>query len=91
MTTQLTHTLTTLAAQTDPWGPGGHWGWWPGPWFLIFPLLFWTTVVVLFVVFGRRWRRRQDGEGTLADVFARGEITEAEYRSRLAVLRENRR
>jgi putative membrane protein len=54
-------------------------------------LLFWTTVVVLFVLFGRRWRRRQDGETTLADVFARGEITEAEYRSRLAVLRENRR
>ena len=68
------------------WG----WGWGPGPWFLIFPLLFWTAVIVALVVTRRRWRGHS-GESTLADVFARGEISEAEYRARLAVLRENRR
>ena len=69
----------------DGWaGPG------PGPWFLIFPILFWTTVVVLVVLFRRRANARH-GEGTLRDVFARGEISEAEYRARLAVLRETRR
>ncbi len=77
-------TLTVLADDADRWGGG------PGPWFLLFPLLFWTTLVVVFVVFGRRRWRGRSGESTLADVFARGEITEAEYRTRLAVLREKR-
>jgi putative membrane protein len=79
--------LPALLATADR--PG--WGWAPGPWFLLFPLLFWTTVIVLGIAVLRRRGRDRSGESTLADVFARGEITEAEYRARLAVLRENRR
>jgi putative membrane protein len=88
MTTMLA--LTAPAATSLAYGPwrDGHWG--PGPWFLLFPLVFWTTVVLLFVFFRRRQTARQ-GEGTLRDVYARGEISEAEYRARLAVLRETRR
>ena len=37
-----------------------------------------------------RWRGRQ-GERTLRDTYAKGEVSEAEYRERLAVLREIRR
>jgi putative membrane protein len=87
-----TYTLQTLLTSPvlerygDGWGPG------PGPWFLLFPLLFWTTVIVLFFVGRRRgWWRGRPGEGTLADVFARGEIDEAEYRARLDVLRGTRK
>jgi putative membrane protein len=83
-TTVIRPVLTTLA--TDHAG----WGWGPGPWFLVFPVLFWTAVIVALVLMRRRWRRH-DGESTLADVFARGEISDAEYRARLAVLRELRR
>jgi putative membrane protein len=73
---------TPLAHDPDRWGPG--------PWFLVFPLLFWTAIVLLFV-FGRRRVLGRQGEGTLRDTYARGEITEAEYRQRLAVLKETRR
>ena len=77
--------LTTLLTHDpDRWAPG------PGPWFLVFPLLFWTAVVLLFVFGRRRWLARQ-GEGTLRDAYARGEVSESEYRARLAVLRETRR
>lgn len=80
--------LTTPSVQALRDGPG----WGPGPWFLLFPLLFWTTVIVLIVVGRRRgWWRGRHGEGTLADVFARGEIDEAEYRARLGVLRGTRK
>ena len=67
-----------------------HWrdhdaGWW----FPLFPLLFvglWVLVVVTVV---RRWRRwdHRSGEGVLAERFARGEIDEADYRTRREVLR----
>ena len=76
-------TVTQLA---HPYGPG----WGPGPWFLLFPLTFWV-LVILGVLFARRRFRGRPGESVLADHFARGEITEAEYRARLAVLRETRR
>ncbi|TDH23895.1 SHOCT domain-containing protein [Mycobacteroides franklinii] len=56
----------------------------------MFPILFWTLVIVAIVSARRRWIGRQ-GEGTLRDVYARGEITEAEYRDRLTVLRSTRR
>lgn len=87
--------MNTLSAQTSlilaehvdgRYGPG----WGPGPWFVLVPIAFWVTVIVLVLLTRRRWRGRH-GESTLRDVFARGEITEAEYRSRLAVLRETRR
>ena len=65
----------------------GH-GW--NPWFLLIPLTFWTVVIVGIVYVVRRWRGRQ-GERTLRDAYAKGEVNEAEYRERLAVLRETRR
>jgi len=80
--TPVTHLLTH-----DRWNDGA---WGPGPWFLVFPLLFWTAVVV-FVVLARRRFQGRSGEGTLRDAYARGEVSESEYRARLAVLRQTRR
>lgn len=75
----------TLAANQD--GPGS---WWPI--FPIFWLLFFLTVV--FVI-SRRARHcgggTRSGVARLSERFAAGEIDEAEYRSRLAVLKEERR
>jgi putative membrane protein len=67
----------------------------PG-WWIVFPIL-WLAVFVLVASFA--WRHRRgwwacgvgSGESVLAQRFARGEITDAEYRDRLAVLREKRR
>jgi putative membrane protein len=59
-----------------------------GAWFPLFPLLFLGLWVVLLVTVGRRWRHsRGGGESVLAERYARGEIDEAEYRERRAVLR----
>lgn len=82
-------TLLTLAASGDR-----HWD---GPWWVFPPLFFliWVAVIVtVFWLFGRRWRGgwRDDGgfgagARVLAERFARGEITEAEYNERLGQLR----
>ncbi|MFI5536091.1 hypothetical protein ACIA5H_06825 [Nocardia sp. NPDC051900] len=66
-------------------------GWHPWPFFWIFPLLFWLTVVTVLVFARRRFIGRVSGIGALRIAFARGEITEEQYRSRLAVLSEPRR
>lgn len=85
MTTYLTpETATLLAAHYN-----GDWH--PWPFFWIFPLLFWITIIVLAVLVGRSRFRRDTGVGALRDAYARGEITEAQYRERLAVLRETKR
>ncbi|KWX23379.1 hypothetical protein AFM11_15820 [Mycolicibacterium wolinskyi] len=60
------------------------------PWFVLIPITFWTLVIVGIVYLLRRFRGRQ-GERTLRDAYAKGEVNEAEYRERLAVLRETRR
>jgi putative membrane protein len=70
-----------------------------GGWF--FPLIpiLWIGLIFAFVFFGRRfwWRRehefhgRASGESVLAERYARGEISEEDYRQRLAVLRERPR
>lgn len=75
-----------LFASTGP----DHW------WFLLFPL-FWLVVIVVLIrfVFMRRgwgcgWRAGAPGDrarGILAERFARGEIGEDEYRTRLERLR----
>ena len=56
----------------------GHdgWGYGPGPWFLIFPLL-WIALIGFLV-----WRFRR---------YARGDISADEYRERLSVLKEDDR
>jgi putative membrane protein len=65
----------------------------PG-WWIVFPILWFTTFVLVASFF---WRRRRawcgvgSGESVLAERFARGEITDSEYRDRLSVLREQRR
>ena len=71
-------------------------------WFPLIPLLFFGFwIVVLFLVRPWAWRRRGWGpnggwspsssaEAVLAERFARGEVTEEEYRARLEVLRTRR-
>ncbi|MBE1877969.1 SHOCT domain-containing protein [Myceligenerans pegani] len=88
------NTLAQVAAHMpyDGWGGG------PG-WFIIFPILWFLLVVAIVVLIARSARRgfrqgppwaRQAGTDPVAilgERYARGEIDESEYRSRLAVLR----
>jgi putative membrane protein len=83
---ELTPSATTfLADATERWG--GHS---PGPWFVLIPLTFWILVIagIVYVV---RTRRGRHGEDTLRDAYAKGEVTEADYRERLGVLRATKR
>ena len=79
-------TAVTFLAERDerfmdePWSPA----------FLIARLVFLVLVIGAIIYFARRWRGR-GGERTLRDAYAKGEVNEAEYRERLAVLRETRR
>ncbi|GAA5048260.1 SHOCT domain-containing protein [Nocardia callitridis] len=66
-------------------------GWQPWPLFWIFPMLFWIIVLTTVFLVRRRFHRHESGIGALRSAFARGEITEEQYRSRLAVLREPKR
>ena len=93
--------LNSLAIAAHIGGPfvGFHWA------FLLIPLFWILVLVLIFGVFGRRWRRHawQNGyghhgywgqaarsaESTLAERFAQGDIDEKEYRARLEVLRAN--
>ncbi|MBO0856385.1 MAG: hypothetical protein J2P18_21770 [Nocardia sp.] len=68
-----------------------QYGWHPWPFFWIFPLLFWIVVIVGLVRLARRGGFRDSGIGTLRSSFARGEISEDDYLSRLEVLRRTRR
>ena len=87
--------MTSYAVYAQPgagWGDGhGPWdGGGPG-WWLIFPILFW--VIVLSVIGYAIYRRspaqsaRGTAERTVAELYARGEITEDELKQRRAVLR----
>ena len=69
-------------------------GWWPG-FGLLWIVLVWGVVAFFF------WRRRgwrggwragtsASGEAVLGERYARGEITEDEYRERLGVLKGGR-
>jgi len=64
-------------------------GWAFGPWLGLIWLGLWAAVIV-FLVRRRRgwWQGGRSGEDVLAERYARGEITEQEYRQRRAVLRE---
>jgi putative membrane protein len=63
------------------------WHFWP-----IFPLIWFSLIVLFFVFVVRRrrgwWDAHRSGESVLAERFARGEIPEEEYRSRRDVLRD---
>ncbi|MBF6332774.1 SHOCT domain-containing protein [Nocardia transvalensis] len=83
MNTYLTSTtVSVLADHAD-------YGWHPWPFFWIIPILFWLTVIALFVF--RRGFGRDNGIGTLRSAYARGEISEEDYLTRLDVLRRSRR
>lgn len=83
---EITPTATTFLAEHGPRFAEHAWN----PWFLLIPLTFWTLVIVGIVLTVRRFRGRQ-GERTLRDAYAQGDVDEAAYRERLAVLRETRR
>ncbi|WP_396915740.1 hypothetical protein [Mycolicibacterium sp.] len=83
---EITPTTTTfLADEYERWGHHGF-----SPWFLVIRLVVLVLIIGAIVYFVRRNRGRQ-GERTLRDAYAKGEVNEAEYRERLAVLRETRR
>ncbi len=82
---EITPTATTfLADEYERWG--NH-GW--HPWFLVARLVFLALVITAVWLFVRA-RRGVHGIRTLHDAYAKGEVNEAEYRERLAVLRETR-
>jgi putative membrane protein len=78
--------MLAMAAQAaHAWGPVHWW-----PFFPIFWLLLWG--VVLFALFRSRrrwgrWHAERAPQDVLAERYARGEISEEEYRERLAVLK----
>lgn len=79
---------TEVLAEGAEWGPGG---WWP-----IFPILWFLFLgFLIFAVFRfrrggpPRWYGSHSAEGVLAERYARGEISEDEYRERLTVLKSN--
>jgi putative membrane protein len=87
---------TSLAASLAAVHFAGPWigfGWW----FLFIPLFWILLFVILFAVFGRRWRNAamsrnnpsRQAEATLGERYAQGDIDEVEYRKRLEVLRAN--
>ena len=69
-------------------GPAGGPGWW-----VVFPILFWALVlfVVGYLIYRRspKQQARNAAERTLAERYARGEITKDELRQRREVLRTN--
>jgi putative membrane protein len=76
-----------LAEHGHEWAAAG--GWWP-----VFPLLWFALILGGFFFFGSRMRRSmqqrpfRSGEAVLAERYARGEVTEEEYRERLKVLKQ---
>jgi putative membrane protein len=71
-------------------GYGHGFGW-------IFPLMFWLLILVGIFFLARRkhdwreWHGVRSGEAVLAERYAKGEISEEEYRQRKEVLREGRK
>jgi putative membrane protein len=76
---------TFLADEGERWGRHGF-----HPWFLVARLVF-LALVIAAVWLIVRARQGVHGIRTVRDAYAKGEVNEAEYRERLAVLRETRR
>ncbi len=74
-------------------------GWHDGSWGILWMVASWLVIVVLVWVIVRAMirpeagggERQRDPKGILQERFARGEIDEAEYRSRLNVLEADRK
>jgi putative membrane protein len=73
-------------------------GWHDGSWGIMWMVISWVVIVVLVWVIARAIRpegggpdRHRDPKEILQERFARGEIDEAEYRSRLNVLEADRK
>jgi putative membrane protein len=77
-----------LAGQGHGWG--GGWG--GGPWIGLVWVAVWAAVIIGAVYLLRRRppasRTEPGAEAVLAARYARGDISDEEYRERLAVLRE---
>jgi putative membrane protein len=79
-----------IATHADGWGHG------PGPWALI-PLTFFLVWIAVIAFAVWRFRRggapwaRHSGQSVLAERYARGEISDEEYRTRRDVLKEQTR
>jgi putative membrane protein len=83
---EITPTATTfLADEYERWGHHAQ-----SPWFLVARLVFLALVITAIWLIVRA-RRGLHGIRTLRDAYAKDEVNEAEYRERLAVLRETRR
>lgn len=86
-----------MTAQLASYAVYAHPGWGHGPlaggpgWWLIFPILFWTLVlsVVGYMIYRRSpsQQARSAAERTLAERYARGEISEEELRQRRNAVR----
>lgn len=80
--------MNTMTEAVLTYGPQHDWT--PGPWFLVVPLFWAAVIITAIVLFKRRGDRvRRDGgaEGVLRERYARGEVSEDEFRARLEVLR----
>lgn len=85
----LVQLVSDMAYAYPGWGHGPGAG---GPgWWLIFPILFWTLVLsaIGYVIYRRspKQQARSSAERTLAERYARGEISEDELRQRRNVVR----
>jgi len=85
----VTDTITTIAVTADRWDGDGPPAFWP-----IFPIL-WFLLIAGIIATAIYFRRRgcegvprRAGEARLAELFAAGEISDEEYRTRRSVLRE---
>jgi putative membrane protein len=89
-----------MVAELTTYAYAHHPGWWEGDgpwdgggpgWWLIFPILFWALLLaaVGYLIYRRSPAQssRSAGERTLAERYARGEISEEELKERRAVLR----
>ena len=85
----VTDTLTTLLITADRWdgdGPPAYWPIFPILWFLVI-----AGIIATVVILRRRsceGAPRRAGEARLAEMYAAGEISDEDYRSRRSVLRE---
>jgi putative membrane protein len=83
---EITPAATTFLAEHGPRFADHAWS----PWFLVARLVFLALVITAIWLIVRA-RRGLHGIRTLRDAYAKGEVNEAEYRERLAVLKETRR